>query len=623
MKNKNIWLGLVVFTISIISISTNCFAFGEFTLNTFNNSQTETNITFNDGINNEYEYFYLPARLNMSVAKMNATGTNRSMYIYQEDPNTTWMGNDHWIDVANIYDGGWTSYGRTEDGTYSTYNLNYTAPENSTGNPIYTLRSLWFDQPLTNGTIDKNTYITEEVHITIWSSATSKYVRAYCDERGGGSSIIISNGGASSYQHRMYEEGIYWYITGRPLNFEMDIGNNTISEYTKNGDFNSEEEIELNKTTFYNYLQTNCDLNEIEYCYVPIEFYSEDLGIIELKSLNITGCLEGINLTFSSEVDINYAFPNEIGTKENTTTFVVDECNIGDGTVQIAFNNNTQLIEFINTEENYLNENVGIFDNANKVQNIRIWDGISLIEDANVYVYNTDNQLVYSTVTDIEGASTVNLESGTVYKFIIVKDGYYTLTENKYCVPLIEDTLVFRIIEISTTDEELTLYSNCSSITYEEIDCSIMTSTNFEAYDISYNYEINGICCFNDTANYTTSNELLIRLNKTLYNYTINLSINDILQGNIYKSYKNISEANITTNPPIENTTSFAYAILSMIAILISALIAYMLDNYYEGICLYAFAVTLAIFGVLFTAFYITAYIIFLLIAKIIVERLL
>ena len=98
----------------------------------------------------------------------------------------------------------------------------------------------------------------------------------------------LSNDGGNTWSSDTYDTVFYlfYYSTEYPSNITIDVGNDSIIDYTNTTTFNSSEEISLNKTALNNYGST-CSADSNKMCVFPSRISSSTPGTYNLKDLSI------------------------------------------------------------------------------------------------------------------------------------------------------------------------------------------------------------------------------------------------------------------------------------------------------------------------------------------------
>jgi len=234
-------------------------AFGSYTNDQLNTTNTEQNITFNISLS---EIVWVTINRNVNVSSMSwfLTGIEINDSLYQETYNATGNTSESdWVNVDYTRDGDWTSAGRADNTKTGFVYFNYTKPD-------FSGRAKWQVKYAHDPVLDKNHTVPnlcfDEIvlQFRFFSDANLPYGCELTCYNGTDWAAIETITGQSVIQFsNLYEEAVWWEFYTE--NVTIDINNNGIVDYVNNTRFRSNETIVFNSTgleTTNTYLHNIC-----------------------------------------------------------------------------------------------------------------------------------------------------------------------------------------------------------------------------------------------------------------------------------------------------------------------------------------------------------------------------
>ena len=222
------------------------------------------------------------------------------------------------IDVANVDDVGYDEIAvATNNGTLYMLDNNldilwsYSVADIIDAVKIAEVTSEYAGKETVIGSYDDYVYVINKDGSLVWKYKTEN------DVKGVGIGNLTADPGNEVVAGTQIPATYTLYI----LNFEyfptnpyLDIGNNSIIEWSYPGKFRTEADIS-NNTAFQQYLD-NCEPDEKGRCLVPLTFHSDFPGILKIKSINVT---YEYNITSMLKVEIIAAWSRTNEVKANET----------------------------------------------------------------------------------------------------------------------------------------------------------------------------------------------------------------------------------------------------------------------------------------------------------------
>ncbi len=418
-------------------------------INTFSDGTSTGNMTFLSSI---YKNISLPYWAIVTKAEIDLKGYRYIGYCYQETANvSTLCGGLSNGSYANNSDFGARGAELGYDGNLSTYAgttnnallyINYSKPLNLVSN-----NSFW---TFWNSTAYENISVPNQC----WDYDSSKLVLLVNIPDGSGNTDFYCFNTSSEWNHllreasdeRLYEEAMWWNITsGYPENVTIRT-NNEITYQNLSVFDGTVTDIDLNITSFQNFINNNCNESHGNYCNITINFTSATVGILEYSNIEVEyddffldNCSDG-NITVlritgrdeETDEDVNLTLNIHMYPSSDHKT----EMNV---TYELSGQTSYDFCSKVNTTDLRINAIMEYGDGTTYTDrkyylNDFIIDTTTI---ANVYLYHLNNSKASEIVFTVFDTTTGDRVQGAFIKVLRYYPG-----EN-----------VYRIVEIAKTDE--------------------------------------------------------------------------------------------------------------------------------------------------------------------------
>lgn len=297
-------------------------AYGLYSQDELNTTNTEQNITFVAGGNSEIVYITVPRSANITNAELMFTGYESlsNYYISQSTANeTSFSAVSTWTVAnpsANFVNDNWNTYAATENCKSSFIFVNYTKYTDSTSESLWHLKTgEW------NANFSIPSYCwdgRDSVNFTIYGytgcPAGASRIRLSCLNLSDDVVIFNDSGNTLNGFMKFYEDEMYWAFAGYSENITTDTGDDGENDYINTTIFNTSETIDLNITAINNYLHDTCTADWVDgTCDVPFNVSSVAAGILEISGINLSGYyLDPVGSCGGYYVTaLNFSFMNE------------------------------------------------------------------------------------------------------------------------------------------------------------------------------------------------------------------------------------------------------------------------------------------------------------------------
>lgn len=345
------------------------------------------------------------------------------------------------------------------------------------------------------------------------------------------------------------------------------------------------------------------------------------------QMLNTTLSAAWLNITFSGNVTffLQYGESGEEITAENVTR---RRAELGNGTIIVSINDSYQIIKFPNnmngpvigdiTEYFHIQE----IEEQDKVQEVRVWDGTSVVADASIWVFETIGEieyLIHATMSDDGGRASIPIESGKTYLFRVYATGYNDYVGFHEVIPGLNDVISLEVSQNTSSNVTGTWYTNCPQRVTLTRSCTLTTVLS-EQGNISLVYLINEVTEVTSTSNGVSSKSITFTVSPTLANYSFNITINGQLTGAVYITY--ISDGTVGWGMlPTSVDLAGRYFTFVFLTLLVACMIGASAEQIVTGAGMYAFTATIAVASAYFTFYQILVAVVGLFVLLKVVKR--
>ena len=328
------------YVITMILIGSSVLAYGAYTQDQFNTTNTEQNITFNSTHLSELVYITIPRNVNITEASWDMTGYLSYYWVYQEEGNAslcsgTW---DVTETCEHVNDSDWGTLGYGTPGSAQFY-VNYTKPDSNYEVYRWQIKG---KTGIVNVSLSSNCKDQSPIQLYVLSHFDGAYKSTWYCHNGTAWEESYEYEEAVTSGKYVYEEAIWWETSDYPTNITIDIANDGVIDYINLSVFNFTETITFNASgiaAINTYLHDTCTADwETGDCDLPINMSSATDGTLEISDISFDGeYLYGrFNLTIYDEMTGDlYNTSNmtltvlclndtEITTITNHTTYEID-----------------------------------------------------------------------------------------------------------------------------------------------------------------------------------------------------------------------------------------------------------------------------------------------------------
>lgn len=312
-----------------------------------------------------------------------------------------------------------------------------------------------------------------------------------------------------------------------------------------------------------------------------------------------------INITFNPATNWTLVTDTSSYNEDGTSQIFNYTEDIGYGDVKVSFAD-YQIMDFRLNENESLEEYAYVMPIPDKNQEIKVMTTSKVpIEDAEVWIYRVfsgTDYIVNVVKTNSQGEAIATLESGKIYKFVVMHDDYTTVTANKWVYPSVEDTKEFEMVGSAIITGEVSIISSCSKYMTTAGTCMLymMNPAKENASNITIYSETNGTAgTFTSTTSCTTT---YCNIHSTSVNW-----VNASWDIDIYANGDHIASVQYELRSytwnigiPVDFTASDNEdkALAILIIMLIATAIGGVANHIIPGSGIYTYAIMLFIWGV-------------------------